>query len=64
MLPFLRSNERWWKVGIGLFWIPAIIAVITIEDWMHLSQSATWLSLGALFVAFMAYLLFWDQKRS
>ena len=62
MLPFLRSNDRWWKVGIGFFWIPAIIVVITVEDWMHLPQSVMWISIGALFVAFMAYLLFGESS--
>jgi hypothetical protein len=33
MMPFLRhrSNDRWWRVGIGFAYIPAIIAVITVE---------------------------------
>src|SRR5262245_1584666 len=64
MMPFLRhrATDRWWKVGLGFIWIPAIIVVITVEDWLHLSQSVTWISLGVLFVAFMAYLLFWDRR--
>ena len=55
MMPFLRhrANDRWWKVGIGFAYVPAIIAVITVEDWMHLSQSVMWISLGVFYVAFM-----------
>ena len=64
MLPFLRhrASDRWWRVGIGFIWVPAIIVVITVEDWLHVSQSVMWMSLGVLFVAFMAYLLFWDSS--
>jgi hypothetical protein len=66
MLPFLRlrGSQHWWRVGIGFFWVPAIIVVITVEGWLHLSQSLMWMSLGALFVGFMAYLLFWDQRST
>ena len=66
MMPFLRyrASDRWWRVGIGFIWIPAIIVIITVEDWLHLSQSVMWISLGALFVVFMGYLLFWDQRAS
>jgi hypothetical protein len=41
MMPFLRHrvSDRWWKVGIGFAYVPAIIAVITVEDWMHFSKS-------------------------
>jgi hypothetical protein len=65
MLPFLRhrASDRWWRVGIGFIWVPAIIVVITVGDWLHLSQSAIWISLGVLYVAFMGYLLFLDQRR-
>ena len=62
MLPFLRGNGPWWKVGIGFFWIPAIIAVVTVESWLNLPQELMWLSVGLLFVGFMAYLLFWDNR--
>ena len=56
MAPFLRhmASDRWWKVGIGLAYLPAIIVVITVEDWMHLSQSVMWISLGVFYVLFMA----------
>lgn len=65
MMNFLRyrATDRWWRVGIGFIWIPAIIVVITVEDWMHFPQSVMWISIGVLFVAFMAYLLFWDIDR-
>jgi len=65
MMPFLRhrASDRWWRVGLGFAWIPAIIVLITVEDWLHLSQSVMWISLGVLFVVFMAYLLVWDRRR-
>ena len=56
MMPFLRhrASDRWWKVGIGFAYIPGIIAVITVEDWLHVDQSLIWISLGLFYVAFMA----------
>jgi hypothetical protein len=63
MMPFLRhrANDRWWKVGIGFAYVPAIIAVITVEDWMHLSQSVMWISLGLFYIAFMAT-VYWTWR--
>jgi hypothetical protein len=63
MLPFLRlrTSDRWWRVGIGFFWVPAMIVLITVEDWLNLPQSLMWASLGFLFIGFMAYLLFWEK---
>jgi hypothetical protein len=56
MMPFLRhrASDRWWKVGIGFAYVPAIIVVITVEDWLHASQSVMWISLGLFWAAFMA----------
>ena len=53
MMPFLRhrATDRWWRVAFGLAWIPAIIVLVTVEDWMHVPQGAMWISIGALFVA-------------
>lgn len=66
MMPFLRyrASDRWWRVGIGFLWVPAIIAVITVEDWLHLSEGLMWTSLGVLFVGFIAFLLFWDSRKT
>ena len=35
MMPFLRykAGDRWWKLGLGFAYLPAVIAVITVEDW-------------------------------
>jgi hypothetical protein len=64
LMPFLRhrASDRWWRVGIGFIWVPAIIVAITLEDWLHVPQSVMWISLGVLFVAFLAYLLLWDAS--
>ena len=59
----LRTDSRWWKVGIGLFWIPAIVVVITVENWLGFADWLIWTSLGLLYIGFMGYLLFWDQRR-
>lgn len=56
MMPFLRyrASDRWWKVGLGFAYVPAIIAVITVEDWLHLGQPVMWISLGVFYLLFMA----------
>lgn len=56
LAPFLRyrSTDRAWRVAFGLLWIPAIIVVVTVEDWIHVPQVFQWLSLGVVFVVFMA----------
>jgi hypothetical protein len=63
MMPFLRhrSSDRWWKVGIGFAYVPAIIVVITVEDWLHVSQSVIWISLGIFYLAFMAT-IYWTWR--
>ena len=65
MLPFLRhrSTDRWWRVGIGFAWIPAIIVLISVEDWLHVPQGAMWISLGVLFVVFMGLTLALTRVR-
>jgi hypothetical protein len=65
MMPFLRhrASDRWWKVGIGFAYVPAIIAVITVEDWLRLSQSVMWISLGVFYLAFMGTIyLTWRSR--
>jgi hypothetical protein len=67
MMPFLRfrGNDRFWRLSLGFLWIPAIIVVITVEqDWLHLPQSVTWISLGALAVGFVAFVLVADRRRA
>lgn len=56
LAPFLRyrSTDRAWRLAFGLLWIPAMIVVITVEDWMHVPQGFQWISLGVVFVVFMA----------
>ncbi len=42
-------------------WIPAMIGLITVEDWLHVPQLAGWISLGGLFVVFL--LVAWLSDR-
>ena len=37
MIPFFgyRAGERWWRAGIGFAYVPAIIAVVSVELWMR-----------------------------
>jgi hypothetical protein len=56
MLPFLRHRpgDRWWRVGIGFAYLPAIVVIVTLELWLHVAPSLIWISLGAFYVAFFA----------
>jgi hypothetical protein len=65
MMPFLRYRygDRWWKVGIGFAYVPAIIAVVTVETWLGLDQSVIWISLGVFYVAFLATIYVVERSR-
>jgi hypothetical protein len=41
LAPFLRyrATDRAWRLAFGILWIPAIIVVITIEEWMGIPQN-------------------------
>jgi hypothetical protein len=56
LAPFLRyrATDRAWRLAFGILWIPAIIVVITVEQWMGIPQDIQWISLGIVFVLFMA----------
>lgn len=56
LAPFLRyrRGDRAWRLSLGCLWVPAIIVLLTVEDWMHIPQGAQWVSLGVLLVAFLA----------
>ena len=66
LAPFLRHRrgDRWWRVGLGFLYVPAIILVITVEDWMGIPQWIIWTSLGVFFVGFVAFLLLADRLMS
>ena len=58
MVPFLRQrlNERWWQVGLGFAYVPAIILVVSVESWLRFDEAVIWLSLGVFYVAFVAFI--------
>jgi hypothetical protein len=64
LAPFLRyrATDRAWRLAFGCLWIPAVIVVITVEDWMGLPQHIEWISLGVVFLLFMA-IAFLPQPR-
>ena len=63
LAPFLRHRrgDVWWRVGLGFAWLPLLIVVITVEDWIGLSQSIMWVSLGVLFVGYVAFIVISDR---
>ena len=64
MIPFFRyrAGESWWRVGLGFGYVPAIIAVISVELWMRADAVVVWLSLGIFWVAFVGYVLISDRR--
>ena len=56
LAPFLRyrSDDRAWRLAFGGMWVPAIIVVITVEEWLRIPQDVQWISIGVVFIAFMA----------
>jgi hypothetical protein len=56
LAPFLRyrATDRAWRLAFGCMWLPAIIVVLAVEEWMGVSPGIQWISLGVVFVVFMA----------
>lgn len=44
-------------------WLPAIIVVITVEDWLHMPPSVEWISLAVVFVLFNLVAFVPDFRR-
>ena len=63
MMPFLRyrASDRWWKLGMWWLWAPAIVVLITVEEWLHIPQAITWISLGVLLVVYVAGIVLLDR---
>lgn len=59
MMPFLRyrGGDRAWRLALGCLWLPTIVVVLTVEDWLQVPQGAQWISLGALSAAFIVFVL-------
>jgi hypothetical protein len=59
MMPFLRyrGGDRAWRLALGCLWLPTIVVVLTVEDWLQVPQGAQWISLGALYAAFIVFVL-------
>src|SRR5437879_2197569 len=65
LAPFLRyrGGARAWRLALGCLWLPAIVVVITVEDWLHVPQSVQWISLGVVFVVFNLVAFVPDSRR-
>lgn len=62
MLP-IGLTQRWGRT-LGLLWVPAVIVLITVEDWLGVPQVAGWISLVGLTVGFVLIGLLLDRRRS
>ncbi|HEV2414177.1 MAG TPA: hypothetical protein VGX27_05170 [Candidatus Dormibacteraeota bacterium] len=49
-----RSTDRAWRLSFGCLWLPVIVVLVTVEGWMGIPQGVQWISLGVVFVVFMA----------
>ena len=60
MMPFLRygRGDKWWRLSLGLLYVPGIIVLVSIGLWLGFPQPFIWLLLGVLWVGFMGYLVF------
>jgi hypothetical protein len=65
LAPFLRyrKGDRAWRLAFGCMWLPAIIVVITVEDWLRMPQNAEWISLAIVFVVFNLIAFVPDLRR-
>lgn len=63
LAPFLRyrRGDRAWRLSLGCMYIPAIIVVLTVEQWLHVAQDLQWISLGVLFALFIGTTLLSDR---
>lgn len=53
-LAFMRYEEdNVWRDRLGCLYLPAMVVLITVEDWLHVPQVAGWISLVGLFAFFM-----------
>lgn len=64
MFQLSYTARRRWGRTLGCFWVPAVIALITIEDWLHVPQIAGWISLVGLFAGFLLTMFWVDRRRS
>jgi len=53
IFPYLATDPGTWRRSLGCLWIPALILLITIEEWLHVPQAVGWLSILGLFVVFL-----------
>ena len=65
MVPLAYGATRRWGRTLGLLYVPAMIVLITVEiDLLHLPAAAGWISLVALFVAFVLLGRWLDRRRA
>ena len=52
-----------WRRTLGCLWLPAIVVLITVEDWLHVPQEMGWISIAGLFVVFLL-VAWWGDRKS
>jgi hypothetical protein len=62
MFPLQYRPDRVWRRTLGCLWIPAIIVLITVEDWLHVPQLFSWISIGVLLMVYLVVARLTDRK--
>jgi hypothetical protein len=63
LFPLTYRPDRMWRRTLGCLWLPAIVVLITVEDWLHVPQEMGWISIAGLFVVFLLVAWWSDRKR-
>lgn len=64
MFPLAYRDDRIWRRTLGCLWLPALVVLITVDDWLRVPQEAGWMSIAGLFVVFLLVARWSDRKRA
>jgi hypothetical protein len=64
LFPLAYRDDRVWRRTLGCLWLPAMVVLITVEDWLRIPQGIGWISLVGLFVAFIVVARWGDRKNA